>query len=33
LNPIADEMTQIWPVKVHTGVRVRMRDGVELMSA
>jgi predicted acyl esterase len=23
-------MTQIWPVKVHTGVRVRMRDGVEL---
>ncbi len=23
-------MTRIWPVKVHTGVRVRMRDGVEL---
>ena len=23
-------MTQTYPVKVHTGVRVTMRDGVEL---
>jgi hypothetical protein len=23
-------MAQIWPVKVHTGLRVKMRDGVEL---
>src|SRR5262245_13608156 len=29
-NPIADTMTQIWPVKVHTGLRMKMRDGVEL---
>ncbi len=26
-------MTQIWPVKVHTGLRVRMRDGARAMSA